>query len=204
MTKKEEIEVKIYKKIGIEKFKKLTLYLEKRIHKKDKGQNINYHPKKLTKGSIKKFRKFFYYNGFIHSRNLIFGVPLLIVMIIFKLNPIFITFLSLWLLKDAYCVMLQRYNWIETNETLKRIVSIEQEKIEDRKKDCNIEKLKEILKEKNIDKEECIKKIEDLKNVISDENDKIIEFDNSLEVIEELLTCYKPKVKQKRLIKEEK
>ena len=85
-----------------------------------------------------------------------------------------------------------------------RIVSIEQEKIEDRKKDCNIEKLKEILKEKNIDKEECIKKIEDLKNVISDENDKIIEFDNSLEVIEELLTCYKPKVKQKRLIKEEK
>lgn len=129
---------------------------------------------------------------------------MLIVMIIFKLNPIFITFLSLWLLKDAYCVMLQRYNWIETNETLKRIVSIEQEKIEDRKKDCNIEKLKEILKEKNIDKEECIKKIEDLKNVISDENDKIIEFDNSLEVIEELLTCYKPKVKQKRLIKEEK
>lgn len=204
MTKKEEIEVKIYKKIGIEKFKKLTLYLEKKIHKKDKGQNINYHPKKLTKGSIKKFRKFFYYNGFIHSRNLIFGVPLLIVMIIFKLNPIFITFLSLWLLKDVYCVMLQRYNWIETNETLKRIVSIEQEKIEDRKKDCNIEKLKEILKEKNIDKEECIKKIEDLKNVISDENDKIIEFDNSLEVIEELLTCYKPKVKQKRLIKEEK
>ncbi|MCI7241657.1 MAG: hypothetical protein MR550_03845 [Bacilli bacterium] len=204
MTKKEKIEVKIYKKIGIEKFKKLTLYLEKKIHKKDKGQNINYHPKKLTKGSIKKFRKFFYYNGFIHSRNLIFGVPLLIVMIIFKLNPIFITFLSLWLLKDAYCVMLQRYNWIETNETLKRIVSIEQEKIEDRKKDCNIEKLKEILKEKNIDKEECIKKIEDLKNVISDENDKIIEFDNSLEVIEELLTCYKPKVKQKRLIKEEK
>ena len=203
MTKKEEIEVKIYKKIGIEKFKKLTLYLEKRIHKKDKGQNINYHPKKLTKGSIKKFRKFFYYNGFIHSRNLIFGVPLLIVMIIFKLNPIFITFLSLWLLKDAYCVMLQRYNWIETNETLKRIVSIEQEKIEDRKKDCNIEKLKEILKEKNIDKEECIKKIEDLKNVISDENDKIIEFDNSLEVIEELLTCYKPKVKQKKLSKEE-
>ena len=202
MTKKEEIEVKIYKKIGIEKFKKLTLYLEKKIHKKDKGQNINYHPKKLTKGSIKKFRKFFYYNGFIHSRNLIFGVPLLIVMIIFKLNPIFITFLSLWLLKDAYCVMLQRYNWIETNETLKRIVSIEQEKIEDRKKDCNIEKLKEILKEKNIDKEECTKKIEDLKNVISDENDKIIEFDNSLEVIEELLTCYKPKVKQKRLIKE--
>ena len=204
MTKKEKIEVKIYKKIGIEKFKKLTLYLEKKIHKKDKGQNINYHPKKLTKGSIKKFRKFLYYNGFIHSRNLIFGVPLLIVMIIFKLNPIFITFLSLWLLKDAYCVMLQRYNWIETNETLKRIVSIEQEKIEDRKKDCNIEKLKEILKEKNIDKEECIKKIEDLKNVISDENDKIIEFDNSLEVIEELLTCYKPKVKQKRLIKEEK
>lgn len=204
MTKKEKIEVKIYKKIGIEKFKKLTLYLEKKIHKKDKGQNINYHPKKLTKGSIKKFRKFFYYNGFIHSRNLIFGVPLLIVMIIFKLNTIFITFLSLWLLKDAYCVMLQRYNWIETNETLKRIVSIEQEKIEDRKKDCNIEKLKEILKEKNIDKEECIKKIEDLKNVISDENDKIIEFDNSLEVIEELLTCYKPKVKQKRLIKEEK
>ena len=72
MTKKEKIEVKIYKKIGIEKFKKLTLYLEKKIHKKDKGQNINYHPKKLTKGSIKKFRKFFYYNGFIHSRNLIF------------------------------------------------------------------------------------------------------------------------------------
>ena len=129
---------------------------------------------------------------------------MLIVMIIFKLNPIFITFLSLWLLKDASCVMLQRYNWIETNETLKRIVSIEQEKIEDRKKDCNIEKLKEILKEKNIDKEECIKKIENLKNVISDKNDKIIEFDNSLEVIEELLTCYKPKVKQKRLIKEEK
>lgn len=38
MTKKEEIEVKIYKKIGIEKFKKLTLYLEKKYTKKIKDK----------------------------------------------------------------------------------------------------------------------------------------------------------------------
>ena len=70
-------------------------------------------------------------------------------MIIFKLKSYFITFLSLWLLKDAYCVMLQRYNWMETNETLKRIVSIEQEKIEDRKR-LQYRKIKRNFKEKKI------------------------------------------------------
>lgn len=168
MTKKEKIEVKIYKKIGIEKFKKLTLYLEKKIHKKDKGQNINYHPKKLTKGSIKKFRKFFYYNGFIHSRNLIFGVPLLIVMIIFKLNPIFITFLSLWLLKDAYCVMLQRYNWIKLSEKERLIKEKQDIKIVNNCRQYGNELVERISIQEKI----CLKK--------EDTSIKCIEYNNTL------------------------
>lgn len=37
-------------------------------------------------------------------------------MYLFKFRILSITLLSAWLIKDAYCVMLQRYNWIKLSE----------------------------------------------------------------------------------------
>lgn len=107
MTKKQKIETKIYELLGVKIFKKLVFRLEKIIHRKDKGQNINYHIKNsITKESIDSFRKYLYFNGYIHTRNIIKGIAAIFIMIIFSVHPIFVIILSLLLIKDAYCIML--------------------------------------------------------------------------------------------------
>ena len=67
---KEKVELSIYEKLGIKKFRKMVFLLEKIIHKKDKGKNRNYHLDGFGVSSIENFKKFIYYNGTIHVKNI--------------------------------------------------------------------------------------------------------------------------------------
>lgn len=117
---KEDLELKIYRMLGVEQFRKLVFLLEKAIHFKDKGKNINYHIKNNIYGSAEDFKKYLYYNGAIHVRNAIFLFLLLIVkFMFFKTSVIFDIGLLLNLTKDLYCIMLQRYNYIRINKFIK-------------------------------------------------------------------------------------
>lgn len=116
MKKNRKIETKIYELLGIKQFRKAVFKLEKIIHRKDKGKNTNYHIQNNSIESIEEFKKYLYYNGSIHAKNLIKGIPLLTLMCLFNCRVLPITLLSAWLVKDAYCVMLQRYNWIKLSE----------------------------------------------------------------------------------------
>ena len=110
------MESKIYEFLGVKYFKQLTFKLEKLIHKKDKGQNKNYHLKGNGLEAIENFRKYLYYNGFIHVKN---SIALIIGLTVFVLTTRFNYYLIpfiLLLIKDLYCVMLQRYNWIKLSE----------------------------------------------------------------------------------------
>ena len=116
MKKGQKIETKLYELLGIKLFRKAVFRLEKIVHRKDNGKNTNYHIQSNSINSLEEFKKYLYYNGTIHTSNLIKGIPILALMFIFKFKTLSIITLSAWLLKDAYCVMLQRYNWIKLSE----------------------------------------------------------------------------------------
>lgn len=124
------MESKIYEILGVKQFKKLTFKLEKYIHRKDKGTNKNYHLKGKDISAIENFKKYLYYNGFIHAKNSIFLITSLTIFILtVGFNYYLIPFILL-LIKDLYCVMLQRYNWIKLNEYKEKLEQREKRKIE--------------------------------------------------------------------------
>lgn len=127
--KKEKIKrkLKIYEMLGVKQFRALAFKLEKLVHIKDKKQNRNYHinpdsGKSLincTIDEMEDFKKKLYYNGSIHVKNLIFlTITSLIILIVPTFNK-YVLILNLVLaIKDAYCVMLQRYNCIRINSVI--------------------------------------------------------------------------------------
>ena len=116
MKKSRKIEIKVYELLGVKLFRKAAFRLEKIVHRKDKGKNTNYHIQKNEVNSLGEFKKYLYYNGAIHTSNLIRGIPLLALMFLLNFKTLSIIVLSALLLKDAYCVMLQRYNWLKLSE----------------------------------------------------------------------------------------
>lgn len=140
MKSNRKIETKMYELLGIKQFRKAVFKLEKIIHRKDNGKNTNYHIQNNTISSIEEFKKYLYYNGTIHTKNLIRGIPLLALMYLFNFKILPFTLLSAWLIKDAYCVMLQRYNWIKLSEK-EALLKERQEK----KKNNNYNQYSELL-----------------------------------------------------------
>ena len=145
VTPNEKIELSIYEFLGVEWFKKQTLNLEKIIHRKDKGYNINYHPKTNDLNGLKEYLKFLYYNGAIHVKNSI--IYTIIIMISF-LSPIhgfvLINIFSVPLLiVNLYCVMLQRYTGIRICSCIRA-----REEINKRKSSVKVQKIHELEREK--------------------------------------------------------
>lgn len=178
MSKIEKIEIKFYKFLGVEKFRKLVFLLEKMIHIKDKGKNINYHPKSSTLEDLKEFKKYLYYNGFIHVKNLCILMFLLLIKLIFIPNFVFVYFLLIpFMIKDSYCIMLQRYNYINLSEIIKKKeIQMEKRRNQIHKKIKTIEKQtnKKIVCVENIDKEQLLNFIEFLQgksDIIINNND---------------------------------
>lgn len=106
-----KIEMRIYELLGVKQFQKLVFILEKIVHHKDKGKNINYHIPNNDISALDAFIKYLFYNGTIHVRNLAVFVGYLSIKIIFSLQIGFYDYvLAVLAVKDLYCVMLQRYN----------------------------------------------------------------------------------------------
>ena len=120
-------ELKLYELLGIRLFRKMVFKLEKMIHHKDKGRNTNYHLTSFEADSLDTFIKFLFYNGAIHARNILYFVVYIFLHLLFHWHFYWFDLIFLLLaIKDVYCIMLQRYNYIRINERKKRI---EQKKI---------------------------------------------------------------------------
>ena len=149
---KRKKEMRIYEILGVRIFQKMVFELEKLIHRKDGGQNENYHFQRNKEMYSENFIKYLFYNGSIHGRNLIYLLIIFLIMhICFKTSAFDIGIIFLGI-KDIYCVMLQRYNYIR--------ISVHVEKVDERnqkKKLKKIEKLKSYRKafydEKNREKD---------------------------------------------------
>lgn len=126
-----QTEIKIYEWLGIKVFRGLVFKLEKFIHRKDKGKNINYHVSAWEPRSVDRFVKYLFYNGAIHVRNMIlFSVFFLIRYGIFRFVTLADVILWMLFLKDCYCVMLQRYNFLRIQVRIERLQEKQQLKIE--------------------------------------------------------------------------
>lgn len=105
--------MRIYELLGVKLFRKLVFWLEKLIHRKDKGLNINYHIPRKEISAMDAFIKYLFYNGSIHARNLLFFLVYVLAKLLlgwsFRMYDIVICLLAV---KDLYCVMLQRYNYL--------------------------------------------------------------------------------------------
>lgn len=118
----QKIEKKTYEILGVRLFRILVFKLEKAIHHRDRGKNINYHISNYEPGSLDAFIKYLFYNGAIHVRNILYFAIYIVLRIVWGRGVAwFDIVLLLFAIKDAYCIMLQRYNYIRINERRSRL-----------------------------------------------------------------------------------
>ena len=125
-----KLEAKIYEIFGVKIFRKCVFALEKWIHRKDKGTNINYHIASIDSAATKEFVKYLFYNGSIHVRNIVYYCIFCVIR--YSLYP-FIHYLDIiplvFVIKDVYCVLLQRYNYIQIQFRLPRLEELQKAKM---------------------------------------------------------------------------
>lgn len=130
MKKHEKIEMKIYEFLGIKYFKKLviglvdiiillstlkefkTLTLKEKIFKINHIKSNYFIGKINSMEDVKKFKTSLIFNSSIH----IFA---LLNLYIFR-NRTLVN-LIFWTIINSYCLMLQRYNWIRINDTIRKM-----------------------------------------------------------------------------------
>jgi len=144
------LELKFYEKIGIRKFRDILikfiyllavpLYIIFKIPKEKRKTIFRNSPSNyfMKKGNglkdLKDFKKWLYFNSAIH-------IYALLKCIMSIINGAFI-FEIPHIILNLYCIMLQRYNYIRINNTIKKYEEIEKKKTENLKEEIksNIEK----------------------------------------------------------------
>ena len=179
MKKREEMEMKLYECLGVRQFQNLVFKLEKVIHFKDKGKNINYHVKSGSIDELKEFQKYLYFNGFIHVRNNIGLVAFTIVQQMF-FSDWFLLYTIPSMLKNTYCVMLQRYNYLRINKVIEGKQKVLDRKVEKKKQEF-IQENKEAIKKIKRNKQ-SLEQIQSLKKFLQGEEDVVLD-ESSLEML---------------------
>ena len=95
--------------------------------------------------------------------------------------------LSTLLLKDAYCVMLQRYNWIRITRHEEKLKARERKRIDKVKSNIDKEKVEEVIINNKVNREELIREIQALRNYLKSCNKGVEEVGPSLDSIQEML-----------------
>lgn len=173
-NKKNDLELKIYEALGVKQFRSLVFRLEKVIHHKDKGKNINYHVKRMNVDQLENFKKYLYFNGFIHVRNSIL-LSIIILVNVFAFSKASLAILILDLIKNLYCVMLQRYNYVRINDTITKMNSFFERRNKRREEEFKKSKSYERISADSIDKN--IEQLENLKKFLQGTDDIIMDSD---------------------------
>ena len=115
-------ELRVYEVLGVREFRRLVFALEKLNHRRDHGRNVNYHVPRLGITGLDGVIKYFFYNGSIHVRNILYiAVYFAARLLIHRGFLWFDAVAILLLIKDVYCVMLQRYNYIRVMQRRERL-----------------------------------------------------------------------------------
>lgn len=121
LSARNNIELRVYRLLGVNQFRSLILSFEKIRHFKDKQSNENYHPSALDVLSLERYSGCLIYNAFLHGFSLLLtvlyaGVSTIVGFrnIVFDIGIVFLTLLNI------YCIMLQRFNYLKLKEYLYR------------------------------------------------------------------------------------
>lgn len=114
----DDLERKVYEILGVRRFQQMVFRLERIIHRSDGGVNQNYH---FQKGlyPMDQFIKYLFFNGAIHIKNICLITVLLSAKWVFWGFGFFDIVLIIFAIKDLYCVMLQRYNYLRIKKSKK-------------------------------------------------------------------------------------
>lgn len=170
MKKITDIEMKVYEFLGIKKFKGLIflivdklITLSRRDLSKEERKKIvfntvsNYNiGKDKDLNALYRYKKLLYFNIFIHIISYLTIASSLSEALFNNLDIIRLVILIILETINTYCLILQRYNWIRINKTIKRMIT---------KQELEEKKLKEELIEKDSLLEEDTYKVIDELNV---------------------------------------
>lgn len=113
----DKLELRVYRLLGVNQFRKVILLFEKVKHRRDNRKNENYHPSNFDVFSLEQYNGFLLYNAFLHIVSLLFTVvyAVLSTAIEFR-NVVFDLGMILLTLLNVYCIILQRANYLKLKE----------------------------------------------------------------------------------------
>lgn len=126
-----DIEISLYRCLGIRIFQKIIFVIEKCRHRKDGGRNSNYHLYDLSSSRISVHFAFLSYNALIHLISQSITLSLFIVRRA-DAQPWAVVdgFLLFAVIANSYCIMLQRYNALRLKQMQLLIKKKNKRKIE--------------------------------------------------------------------------
>lgn len=117
LNQRQQNEVKIYRLLGVNYFRKAILWLEKTKNHKKNRKNENYHPSAMDIISLEKHNGFLLYNAFLHGVSMFFVIIYYILALVFGLHNLIINvIMAIISLLNIYCIILQRTNYLKVKE----------------------------------------------------------------------------------------
>lgn len=105
------LELGVYRLLGVNQFRKVILIFEKLRHLKDNRKNENYHPSHFDVLALEQYNGFILYNAFLHGVSLAFAGAYFILTLTFGVrNIVADVFMVVLSLLNIYCIVLQRAN----------------------------------------------------------------------------------------------
>lgn len=112
-----KLELRAYRLMGINQFRKAILWFERVKHHKDNRKNENYHPFGFGVCALEQYTGFLLYNASLHGISMFFSVIYFIFAFTLKNHNVvvdtIIAFLSIF---NVYCILLQRANYLRIRE----------------------------------------------------------------------------------------
>lgn len=121
LNQRQQNETHIYHFLGVKYFCKGILWFEKiKNHKTDK-KNENYHLSAIDIISLEKHKGFLLYNALLHSVSIFFIIVYCVLASIARLNnPVMDIIMTILLLLNIYCIILQRTNYLRIKKCFGR------------------------------------------------------------------------------------
>jgi len=121
LNQQQQNEIKIYRLLGVNYFRKAILWFEKTKNLKKNRKNENYHPLAMDIISLEKHNGFLLYNAFLHGVSMFFVIIYCILATAFGLhNSVVNVIMVIISLLNIYCIILQRTNYLKVKEFVSR------------------------------------------------------------------------------------
>lgn len=106
-------EMRVYERLGIKRFKRLVLSLEKRRHQKDGGRNVNYHIERFSLRGLYAFCGYLLYHAVVHTVGILVAALCCMLPLFFPHTAVFAVLGGVCILGNVYCLLLQRYTYLK-------------------------------------------------------------------------------------------